>query len=216
MEQAYRKLAAAVGRLRAAGHTVERLDFGGGLAAIYDDEAPKGPDLAAYGAMVRDVVGGLDVEVEFEPGRMIAANAGLLLSRSVVRKASGAREFLVLDAAMNDLLRPTLYEAYHQILPVAEPSRERLPVDVVGPICETGDTFASGRPLPPIDAGALVAIMGAGAYGFTMASSYNSRPLAAEVLVNGSDWSVVRPRQTWEEMYGTETVPDWLLPKGVA
>lgn len=210
MEQAYAKLAEATQVLRGQGLSVTRLDLGGGLAATYDDEGVVGPDLAAYGAMVRRVMGGLDVELEFEPGRMICANAGVLLSLAVVTKSSPSREFLVLDAAMNDLLRPTLYEAYHQILPVAEAAgSNRAPVDVVGPICETGDTFATGRALPAASPGDLVALMSTGAYGFSMASTYNSRPLAAEVMVSGDQWQVIRPRQTWEEMYGSEVLPNW-------
>jgi diaminopimelate decarboxylase len=211
MEQAYRKLAEAVGVLRGQGLAVSRLDLGGGLAATYDDAGVVGPDLGAYGAMVKRVCGGLDVELEFEPGRMICANAGVLLTRAVVTKSAPTRDFLVLDAAMNDLLRPTLYEAYHQIMPVKEAVGDnRAPVDVVGPICETGDTFATGRALPAAAPGDLIAMMSTGAYGFSMASTYNSRPLAAEVMVSGDQWRVIRPRQTWDEMYGTEVLPDWV------
>jgi diaminopimelate decarboxylase len=210
MEAAYRKLADAVVTLRGQGLAVTRLDLGGGLAATYDDAGLVGPDLAAYGAMVRDVVGGLGVEIEFEPGRMIAANAGVLLSRAVVTKSGEARDFLIIDAAMNDLVRPAMYEAYHQILPVAEPASDaRSPVDVVGPVCETGDTFATQRALPAVAPGDLVALMTAGAYGFSMASTYNSRPLAAEVMVSGDRWAVIRPRQTWEDMFASEVLPDW-------
>jgi diaminopimelate decarboxylase len=210
LERAYQKMADAVVRLRAQGHTVTRLDLGGGLAAVYD-ETTGGPDLAAYGQMVHRVVGHLGVELEFEPGRMIAANAGALVSRAVVRKDNGGKSFLVVDAAMNDLIRPALYEAYHQILPVAEASTadNLAPVDVVGPVCETGDTFATDRPLPAIETGQLIAFMSTGAYGFAMASTYNSRPLAAEVMVSGDQWRVVRPRQTYDEMFGMETLPDW-------
>ena len=209
MRAAYEKLANATRRLRARGLSVTRLDLGGGLAATYEENAA-GPDLAAYGAMVREVTAGLDVDLEFEPGRMITANAGLLLSRAVVTKDNGGKRFLVVDAGMNDLIRPALYEAYHQILPVVEATAAEAPVDVVGPVCETGDTFAEGRAMPAVEPGDLVAFMGAGAYGFAMASTYNSRPLPAEVLVSGDRWSVVRPRQTWEEMFGAETLPDWM------
>jgi diaminopimelate decarboxylase len=210
MRAAYAKLADAVGRLRAAGLQVSRLDLGGGLAAVYE-EATLGPDLAAYGAMVREVVGGLGVELEFEPGRMITANAGLLISRAVVTKDNGGHRFLVVDAGMNDLIRPALYEAYHQILPVkeADPGAPKTRIDVVGPVCETGDTFAEQRDLPAMEPGDLVAFMSTGAYGFAMASTYNSRPLPAEVLVSGDRWQIVRPRQTWDEMFGAETLPDW-------
>ena len=211
MEQAYQKLADAVLRLRARGLSVERLDLGGGLAATYDENGI-GPDLAAYGAMVRRVVGHLDVELEIEPGRMIAANAGVLVSRAIVTKDNGGKSFLVVDAAMNDLIRPALYEAYHQLLPVtqASPNAGLTPLDVVGPVCETGDTFAEGRLMPPIQSGELLAFMSTGAYGFAMASTYNSRPLAAEVMVSGDRWQVVRPRQSYEDMFGMETLPNWL------
>jgi diaminopimelate decarboxylase len=210
MEKAYQKLVDAVLRLRARGLSVTRLDLGGGLAAVYD-ETTGGPDLEAYGAMVRRVVGDLGVELEFEPGRMIAANAGVLLSRAVVTKDNGGKGFLVVDAAMNDLIRPALYEAYHQMLPLTEASTtdNLAPVDVVGPVCETGDTFAVQRPMPALKSGDLMAFMSTGAYGFAMASTYNSRPLAAEVMVSGDQWRVVRPRQTYEEMFGMETLPDW-------
>lgn len=212
LEAAYRRMVATVLRLRAAGHPVRRLDLGGGLAATYRDDGGPGPDLAGYGAMVRAVVGGLDLEIEVEPGRMIAANAGVLLARAVVTKQSAERDFLVLDAAMNDLIRPALYEAWHEIAPVREPGADaaRPATDVVGPVCETGDTFAELRPMPVVEPGDLVAIMSAGAYGFTMASSYNSRLLPAEVIVTGSRWFVTRPRQTWDELFGMEMLPDWL------
>lgn len=211
LEAAYTRMAGSVARLRARGLSVSRLDLGGGLAAIYEEGAG-GPDLSAYGAMVRRVVGPLDVGVDVEPGRMIAANAGILLSRVVLTKRNGGRDFVVLDAAMNDLIRPALYDAYHEILPVAEPEPAAglAPKDVVGPVCETGDTFALARPLPPLQTGDLVALMGAGAYGFAMASTYNSRRLPPEVLVSGERWAVTRPRQTWEEMFGMESCPPWL------
>jgi diaminopimelate decarboxylase len=148
--------------------------------------------------MVRRVVGHLDVELEFEPGRMIAANAGVLLSRAVVTKDNGGKAFVVVDAAMNDLIRPALYEAYHQMLPLvqADTTDNLAPVDVVGPVCETGDTFAVQRPMPALKSGDLMAFMSTG-------------PLAAEVMVSGDQWRVVRPRQTYDEMFGMETLPDW-------
>jgi diaminopimelate decarboxylase len=210
LEEAYQRLVAGVHSLRAQGFVVSRLDLGGGLAAVYD-ETSGGPNLAAYGAMVARVVAGLDVEIEFEPGRMIAANAGVLVSEVVVTKDNGGHAFLVVDAAMNDLIRPALYDAYHQILPLRETQNHTplRPVDVVGPVCETGDTFAVQRALPPLETGDLLAFMSTGAYGFAMASSYNSRPLAAEVMVSGDQWRVVRPRQTYDEMFGMETIPDW-------
>jgi diaminopimelate decarboxylase len=213
MEKTYRKMVDAVIRLRGRGLSVTRLDLGGGLAAVYD-ETTGGPDLEAYGAMVKNVIGDLNVELEFEPGRMIAANAGVLLSRAVVTKDNGGKSFLVVDAAMNDLIRPALYEAYHQMLPLSEASTtdNLAPIDVVGPVCETGDTFANDRPMPALRAGDLMAFMSTGAYGFAMASTYNSRPLAAEVMVSGDQWRVVRPRQTYDEMFGMEVLPDWTKP----
>lgn len=210
MREAYEKLAGSARRLMAQGLSVSRLDLGGGLAAVYE-ESSIGPDLNAYGDMVGDVFGPLDVELEFEPGRMIAANAGIMVTRAVVTKDNGGHAFLVVDAGMNDLIRPALYEAYHQILPVMQPGSDTglSPVDVVGPVCETGDTFAEQRPLPPIEPGDLIAFMSTGAYGFAMASTYNSRPLPAEVIVDGARWAIVRPRQSWDEMFGAETLPDW-------
>lgn len=210
MRNAYIALAKMVGELRAKGFEITRLDLGGGLGAIYEDMG-EGPDLKAYGQMVREIIGPLNVKIEIEPGRLICANAGVLLSRAVVTKENGGRDFVVIDAAMNDLLRPAFYDAYHQILPVKEAnsSANEMPTTVVGPICETGDTFTIDRPMPPINPDDLVVFMSAGAYGFTMASNYNSRPLAAEVMVNGDLWQIVRPRQTYEEIWGSETLPKW-------
>ena len=209
-EAAYKVLAKMVHDLRAKGFAVTRLDLGGGLAAVYQEDF-EGPDLEAYGAMVKRVLGDLDVEIQIEPGRLISANAGVLLTRAVVTKENGGREFCVLDAAMNDLMRPALYEAYHQMLPVkkALDSTNLMPTTIVGPICETGDTFSKDRNVEPINPDDLVVFMSAGAYGFSMASNYNSRPLAAEVMVSGDNWQIVRPRQTYEEIYGKETLPVW-------
>jgi diaminopimelate decarboxylase len=161
--------------------------------------------------MVRRVLDGLDIELAFEPGRVIAANAGVLLGRVIhVYERPEGRRFLVLDAAMNDLIRPAMYDAFHDVRPVMLSSGEVAPFDVVGPVCETGDTFARERPLPPLKAGDLVAFMSAGAYGAVMSSEYNTRPLAPEVLVRGDQWAVVRRRPTYEEMLAREPIAEWL------
>jgi diaminopimelate decarboxylase len=199
-----------VGRLRADGLGVERLDLGGGLGVPYFNQ-PEPPPPSEYAAMIAGVVRGLDVQLAFEPGRVIAANAGVLLARVlyVIERPDG-RRFLVLDAAMNDLLRPAMYDAYHDIRPVTPREGAPQAYDVVGPVCETSDTFTRGRPLPPMQAGDLVAFMTAGAYGAAMASEYNSRPLVPEVLVKGREFAIVRGRPTYEEMLARETAAPWL------
>jgi diaminopimelate decarboxylase len=211
-ETAARTLRGLVENLRAQGLAVERLDLGGGLAVPYFNQPdPPGPD--AYAAALDGVLKGLDVQLAFEPGRLIAANAGVLLSRVIhVHARPEGRRFLVLDAAMNDLVRPAMYEAYHDLRPVIEPApgAPRLAYDVVGPVCETGDTFARDRSLPPLGAGDLVAFMSAGAYGAVMASEYNSRPLVPEVLVDGDRFAVVRGRPTYAQMLATEPMAPWL------
>jgi len=211
MEEAFRTMRALVERLRAQGHTVSRLDLGGGLGVPYGDHADP-PSPLDFAAMVNRVTEGLDVELEFEPGRLIAANAGVLLSRVIhIHERPEGQRFVVLDAAMNDLLRPAMYDAHHDILPVVQPATDaRLAYDVVGPVCETGDTFARSRRLPPLQAGNLVAFMTAGAYGASMASEYNARPLVAEVLVKGEAYAVTRRRPTYDEMLEREVIADWL------
>ncbi len=212
MEAAFVKMRGLVERLRAQGMTVSRLDLGGGLGAPYFD-GPTPPEPAAFGAMVRRVTEGLDVQLAFEPGRVIAANAGVLVSRVIhVNERPEGRRFLVVDAAMNDLMRPAMYDAYHDIRPVLapRPGANLSAFDVVGPVCETGDTFTRDRELPPIAAGELVAFLSAGAYGATMSSEYNSRPLVPEVLVKGDRFAVVRPRPTYEEMLAREPRAPWL------
>ena len=172
------------------------------------------PPPAAYGALVKEMLGDLGCALVFEPGRMLVANAGLLVSRVVLVKQGEQRRFIVCDAAMNDLIRPAMYDAYHEILPVAEPAlgAPRAMVDVVGPVCETGDTFARQRELPELAAGDLIAFATAGAYGATMASMYNARPLVPEVLVKGDRFALVRARPDYDEMLALERLPDWQEP----
>jgi diaminopimelate decarboxylase len=165
-----------------------------------------------YGALIREVLGHLRCEIEIEPGRLIVGNAGVLVSRVIYVKEGEGRDFLILDAAMNDLIRPAMYDAHHEIVPVIEPApgTEQRPYDVVGPVCESGDTFARARHLPPLAAGDLVAFRSAGAYGAVMASEYNTRPLIPEVLVNGRDFAVIRARPSFDEMLNRDTIPEWL------
>lgn len=210
LRAAFARLAEMTRTLRAEGHAVSRLDLGGGLGVAYAG-GDASASLEAYAAMVAKVLGGLEVEVVLEPGRLLAANAGILLSRVIqVTERGDGRRLLVLDAAMNDLLRPALYGAFHDLIPVTPRDGEAVAHDVVGPVCETGDTFARDRPLGPLQAGDLVAFTGAGAYGATMASEYNSRPLVPEVLVDGARWAVVRRRPSYDEMLAREPVADWL------
>ncbi len=211
-EAAYAKVADLTRALRADGHTIRRLDLGGGLGIPYtrSNEAPPLP--RDYGDLIRRTVGDLGCEIEIEPGRLISGNAGILVSSVVYLKEGAGRRFLILDAAMNDLVRPSMYDAHHDIVPVHEPAAgaAQAPVDVVGPVCETGDTFAREREMPAVGAGDLVAFRSAGAYGAVMASEYNTRPLVPEVLVQGADWAVVRPRPSVEEIVSRDVVPDWV------
>ena len=196
--------------LRQRGLPVTRLDLGGGLGVPYVGGA-KTASPAEYAAMTARTLEGLGVEACFEPGRLLAANAGVLLSRVIqITERADGRRFLVLDAAMNDLLRPAMYDAFHEVKPVVPREGAVGPWDIVGPVCESGDTFARGRPLPPLQAGDLVVFTGAGAYGAAMSSEYNSRPLVPEVLVDGARWAVVRARPSYEEMLARETTADWL------
>ena len=211
-EQAYRKVADLTETLRADGHDIRRLDLGGGLGIPYtrDNQAPPLP--SDYGAMVKRTLGHLGCEIEIEPGRLIVGNAGLMVSEVIYVKSGEGRDFLIIDGAMNDLIRPAMYDAYHDIVPVIEPGPGQEPAlfDIVGPVCESGDTFAKGRKMPPVAAGDLVAFRSAGAYGAVMSSEYNSRPLIPEVLVNKDQFAVIRRRPTFDEMINRDTIPEWL------
>jgi diaminopimelate decarboxylase len=211
-EAAFSRVAALARELRAAGHRIERLDLGGGLGVPYSASNAPPPLPFDYGDVIRRTVGDLGCEIEVEPGRLIVGNAGILLARVIYVKPGEGRTFLIVDAAMNDLIRPAMYEAHHDLVPVAEPppGAPLAPVDIVGPVCETGDTFARARRLPPLAAGDLVAFRTAGAYGAVMSSEYNSRPLVPEVLVHGDHFDVVRRRPSIEEMLNRDTIPSWL------
>jgi diaminopimelate decarboxylase len=201
-----------VGALRAGGHRIEHLDMGGGLGVPYRSGNDIPPSPHAYAGVVRETVGDLGLKIVLEPGRMIVANAGVLVARVIYAKRGRDKTFAVVDAAMNDLIRPTLYEAEHEIWPVSEAAGRKEPIlqDVVGPVCETGDYLALNRRLPPVAAGDLVAFMTAGAYGAVMSSTYNSRLLVPEVLVKGSAWAVVRPRPSYADLIGLDRMPEWL------
>jgi len=212
---AFLKMRGVVESLRRQGHAVERLDLGGGVGIPYEMSYPyrHGTDtLDAYGAMVREIAAGLDIELGFEPGRVIAGNAGILMTRVLYINTRADRSFLIVDAGMNDLVRPAMYEAWHEIWPVSQPApdAEMVRYDVVGPICETGDTFTTGRLLPRMQPGDLIVLKTAGAYGASMSSTYNQRRLVPEVLVRGADYAVTRPRQTYDELIGLDRAPPWL------
>jgi len=211
-ELAYKKVAELTETLRADGHDISRLDLGGGLGIPYtrSNEAPPLPK--EFGALIQRTVGHLGCEIEIEPGRLIAGNAGLLVSKVIYVKSGEDRNFLILDAAMNDLIRPAMYEAWHDIVPVTEPApgAELVPFDVVGPVCESGDTFAKARMMHAVGPGDLVAFRSAGAYGAVMSSEYNTRPLIPEVLARGDQFAVIRPRPTFDEIIKRDTLPSWL------
>lgn len=211
-ELAYGKVAELTQRLRGEGHQISRLDLGGGLGIPYERSNSAPPLPVDYGALVQRTLGHLDCEIEIEPGRLIAGNAGVLVSKVIYVKSGEGRNFLILDAAMNDLVRPAMYDAWHDIVPLTEPAAgaEGTTYDVVGPVCETGDTFARGREMAALAAGDLVAFRSAGAYGAVMASEYNSRPLIPEVLVDGDHMAVIRARPSFEEMIARDIVPEWL------
>jgi diaminopimelate decarboxylase len=208
-DNAYALMAELVRELRAAGHNIRHVDVGGGLGIPYHADGDAPPLPAAYAAIVRKHLGGLGVELVLEPGRLIVGNAGILVT-TVEYVKEGERNFVIVDAAMNDLIRPTLYEAHHEIEPVRHSNLPPITADVVGPVCETGDYLALGRKMPGVKQGDLLAVMSAGAYGAVMASTYNSRPLVPEVLVDGASWHVIRPRKSIDELIGLDSVPDWL------
>ena len=209
---AFALLADFVETLRGDGHRIEHLDLGGGLGIPYRDDNEPPPDPAAYAAMVKRATRGLGCRLIFEPGRLIVGNAGILLTRVLYLKRGEAKTFVIVDAGMNDLVRPTLYEAYHDIWPVREApaGAPRIFADVVGPVCESGDFLALDRSLVPSKPGDLLAVMSAGAYGAVQASTYNTRPLIPEVLVRHSEWAVVRPRLSAEELIALDRLPGWL------
>lgn len=212
---AFLKMRGVVENLRKQGHPVERLDLGGGVGIPYEMNYPYShgtETLTAYGDMVREVTDGLGIELGFEPGRVIAGNAGILMAKVLYINARADRSFLIVDAGMNDLVRPAMYEAYHEIWPVKQPApgAKQVAYDVVGPICESGDTFTVERMLPEMKPGDLLVFKTAGAYGASMSSTYNQRPLVPEVLVKDTAYAVTRPRQTYEELIGTDRAPGWL------
>src|SRR5450631_1831909 len=212
LEAAFKLLVDFARVLRADGHSISHIDFGGGLGIPYHPDTPTPPEPAAYAAIVKRAMRGLDCTLMFEPGRMIVGNAGILVTRVIYLKHGDAKNFVIVDAAMNDLIRPTLYEAYHDLLPVrlAEPEAARIVADVVGPVCESGDYLALGRNLPEPRSGDLLAIMTAGAYGAVQSSSYNTRALVPEVLVRGDQYAVVRPRIEVDALIAMDRSAPWL------
>ena len=209
LERAFTRVGELIAELRAGRHIISVADLGGGLGVPYDPGQPPPPSPADYGAMVKRVTEGWNVRLVFEPGRLIVANAGVLLSRVIRVKPGATDPFVIVDAAMNDLMRPALYDAWHRIEAV-RPSGEQRTANVVGPVCETGDTFATGRQMDDVAAGDLVVFRTAGAYAAAMASTYNSRPLTPEVLVDGSRWAVVRPRIDVDRLMAADRMPEWL------
>ena len=211
-EEAYTLVANLTRQLRAEGHDICRLDLGGGLGIPYERSNAAPPLPIEYGEVIKRTVGDLGCEVEIEPGRLIAGNAGLLVSEVIYVKEGEGRDFLILDAAMNDLIRPAMYGAYHDIVPVIEPApgTETQRFDVVGPVCETGDTFTRERDMAPVGPRDLVAFRSAGAYAAVMASEYNTRPLIPEVLVHEHQFAVIRARPTFDEIINRDIIPSWL------
>jgi diaminopimelate decarboxylase len=209
---AFALLAEFVGVLRADGHSIAHIDLGGGLGVPYREDNEPPPDPNAYAAIVKGATQNLGCRLILEPGRLIVGNAGILVTRVLHVKHGDAKNFVVVDAGMNDLIRPTLYDAHHDIRPVREPvlGRRRIIADVVGPVCESGDYFALGRELAAPEAGDCLALMTAGAYGATQSGTYNSRPLVPEVLVRNDEWALVRPRQGVEELIALDRLPPWL------
>jgi diaminopimelate decarboxylase len=209
LERAFTHVGELIAELRAAGHAINVADLGGGLGVPYDPDLPPPPSPADYGAMVRRITEGWSARLVFEPGRLIVGNAGVLLSRVIRVKPGATDPFVIVDAAMNDLMRPALYDAWHRIEAVRPTGRQRT-ANVVGPVCETGDTFATARRMDEVSAGDLVVFRTAGAYAAAMSSTYNSRPLTPEVLVDGGRWAVIRPRVDVEALIAADRIPDWL------
>ena len=211
MRKAFEKTIGLVKFLREAGHELTRIDLGGGLGIPYKQgDSPAPP--SDYAQMIRDVTEGLGLQVILEPGRVIAGNAGVMIAEALYHKPAPDRTFLIIDAGMNDLIRPALYQAHHDIVPLDEPGSDAVQVsyDIVGPICESTDKFAARRLMPEVAPGARIAFMSSGAYGAVLASQYNARPLVAEVLVDGDKFATVRRRPSYEEMTELEQMPDWL------
>jgi diaminopimelate decarboxylase len=207
---AFSLMAQLVSDLRAAGHTIDHVDVGGGLGIPYQRDNTPPPDPVAYAKVVRERVDALGCGLIIEPGRLIVGNAGILVTRVEYVKQGPNRTFVIVDAAMNDLIRPTLYEAHHDILPVKASGAKWITADIVGPVCESGDYLAKDRAITAVEEGDLLAVMTAGAYGAVMASTYNSRPLVPEVLINGDRWAVIRSRPSIEQLIALDAVPDWL------
>ncbi|MDB9919425.1 diaminopimelate decarboxylase [Amylibacter sp.] len=209
---AYKKVAELTKVLRQDGHNIRRLDLGGGLGIPYESSNQSPPLPEDYAKVIHETVGDLDCEIEIEPGRLLTGNAGLMVSSVIYNKSGEGRDFMIVDAAMNDLIRPALYEAYHEIIPVIESTEnsETQDYDIVGPVCETGDTFANKRALTPVADGEMVAFRSAGAYGAVMASEYNTRPLIPEILVHGDQFSIIRDRPSIEAIIKRDIIPDWL------
>jgi diaminopimelate decarboxylase len=209
LERAFTRIGELIMELRSAGHDIRVADLGGGLGVPYDPALPPPPSPAEYGAMVQQITRGWEVRLVFEPGRLIVGNAGVLVSRVIRIKPGAAHPFVIADAGMNDLIRPAMYDAWHGIEAV-RPSGERWTANVVGPLCETGDTFATAREMDRVGAGDLILFRTAGAYGAAMSGTYNSRPLAPEVLVDGARWAVVRPRIEVDRLIAADRIPGWL------
>ena len=209
---AYKKVAELTKVLRQDGHNIRRLDLGGGLGIPYENSNQSPPTPEDYAKVIHETVGNLDCEIEIEPGRLLAGNAGLMISSVIYNKSGEGRDFMIVDAAMNDLIRPAMYEAYHEIIPVLESNAQSKTsdYDVVGPVCETGDTFAKKRTLTSVADGEMVAFRSAGAYGAVMASEYNTRPLIPEVLVHEDQFSIIRKRPSVESIIKRDLIPDWL------
>jgi len=209
---AYEKVAELTKTLRQDGHNIRRLDLGGGLGIPYENSNQSPPTPEDYAKVIHETVGNLDCEIEIEPGRLLAGNAGLMISSVIYNKSGEGRDFMIVDAAMNDLIRPAMYEAYHEIIPVLESNAQSKTsnYDVVGPVCETGDTFAKKRTLTSVADGEMVAFRSAGAYGAVMASEYNTRPLIPEVLVHEDQFSIIRKRPSVESIIKRDLIPDWL------